>query len=36
MQAMCRELTAVHHYPESFRKGILRHPDGYATLALTG
>jgi taurine dioxygenase len=32
MQAMCRELTAVHHYPDSFRTGILRGPDGYARL----
>ena len=32
MQAMCKELTAVHHYPDSFRKGVVRQPDGYAAL----
>lgn len=32
VQAMCRELTAVHHYPDYFRTGILRQPDGYAKL----
>jgi len=32
MQAMCRELVAVHHYPDYFRTGILRRPDGYARL----
>jgi taurine dioxygenase len=32
MQAMCPELTAVHHYPSGFRTGILRQEDGYAKL----
>ncbi len=32
MQRMCRDLTAVHQYPESFRKGILRQEDGYRRL----
>ncbi len=32
MQTMLRDLTAIHHYPESFRKGILRQEDGYAKL----
>ncbi len=32
LQAMCRELTAVHHYPTSFRTAVLRQPDGYAKL----
>jgi taurine dioxygenase len=29
---MCKDLVAVHHYPESFRKGILRKENGYALL----
>jgi taurine dioxygenase len=32
MQGMLEELVAVHHYPESFRKGILRQANGYAKL----
>ncbi len=32
MQTMCKDLVAVHHYPESFRKGILRKENGYALL----
>lgn len=32
MQAMCKELVAVHHYPDSFRKGLLRQQGGYAKL----
>lgn len=32
MQRMCEDMVAVHHYPESFRKGILRKEDGYARL----
>jgi taurine dioxygenase len=32
-QRMCEELVAVHHYPDSFRKSVLRQEDGYAKLA---
>jgi len=32
MQTMCKDLVAVHHYPDSFRKGILRQENGYAAL----
>jgi taurine dioxygenase len=32
MQAMLKDLTAVHHYPDYFRTGILRQTDGYARL----
>lgn len=31
-QRMCDELVAVHHYPDSFRKGILRQEGGYAKM----
>lgn len=31
-QRMLEELTAVHHYPDYFRTGILRQEDGYAKL----
>lgn len=32
MQQMLEQLVAVHHYPDSFRSGILRQEDGYAKL----
>lgn len=32
MQTMCKELVAVHHYPDYFRTGILRQENGYAEL----
>ncbi len=32
MQTMLEDMVAVHHYPDGFRKGILRQENGYGRL----
>lgn len=32
VQTMCGDLVAVHHYPERFRRNIVKQEDGYARL----